>query len=71
MNRSAKPERASIRRFQFSHRPRKDDSNIESICLNCLQTVGSSDKEWDLEGCEFFHTLQCWKKKPKNMRRIG
>jgi hypothetical protein len=70
MSRSTNPKGADIRRLDFAHQPGKDDSSIDSVCMNCLQTVGSSDKEWDLAGCEFFHSLQCWKKKPKSPQRI-
>ena len=46
-------------------------AGLNFVCLNCSETVGSSsDQEWDLAGCEFIHSLECWKRKPKSIPGI-
>jgi hypothetical protein len=69
MVRSTNQERSENPRLAFAHN-RKQEGGFESVCLNCSETIGSSDQEWDLAGCEFIHSLECWKKKPKSTQRI-
>jgi hypothetical protein len=68
MGKKIKSEPFEFRRLEFAHRKVGDE--IVSVCLNCLNTVGISRLEWDLAGCEFNHSLECWKRKPQKVSQL-
>lgn len=69
MSRKLPHELRPTPRLEF-HRRRNEDGTCASICMFCYRTVETGLDERELDGQEFRHRLECWKKKPVRIDRV-